>query len=207
MRIILVVTGTLAFFFMSCFQTPTKKLPIIGNHEIVGNDTIYHQISNFEFINQDSIYINNRTLSNNIYLADFFYTYCPSVCPKVKSQMLRIHDKFQNNESVKLISFALDPKRDNVPNLKLYSENLEISNDKWHFLSGNKDEIWELAEEFLVSVREDPEEPGGIFHSGKILLIDTNGYIRAFANGTIENEVDKLMTSIEILLKENENSL
>ena len=116
--------------------------------------------------------------------------------------MIRIHDEFDNEIDLKMISFALDPKRDNVEHLKSYSQNLGIDNSKWYFLTGKKDDIWDLAEGFLISVREDQDEPGGIFHSGKIILIDKNGHIRGFANGTEEKDVNKLMSNIQLLLKE-----
>jgi len=156
---------------MSCSNSDIATLPIIGNYEVIENDTIFPKISEFNFLNQDSILVSNKTLSKHIYIADFFYSYCPTICPKVKSQMIRIHDKFEKEDGLKIISFALDPKRDNV--------------------------------DFLISVREDPDEPGGIYHSGKIILIDKNGHIRGFATGTDEKDVNKLMSNIKSLLKEH----
>ncbi len=188
---------------MSCSNSDIATLPIIGNYEIIENDTIFPKISEFNFLNQDSILVSNKTLSKHIYIADFFYSYCPTICPKVKSQMIRTHDKFEKEDDLKIISFALDPKRDNVEHLKSYSQNLGIDNNKWYFLTGNKDKIWSLAEDFLISVREDPDEPGGINHSGKIILIDKNGHIRGFATGTDEKDVNKLMSNIKSLLKEH----
>lgn len=191
-----------AFFLFSCLDKKVQILPKIGNYQIEGNDTLYHKIPHFEFLSQDSNLISSQTLSRSIYVADFFYSYCPSVCPRVKSQMLRIHDKFNNEEKLKLISFALDPKRDDVENLNSYAHKLGVDNSRWHFLTGNKDEIWSLAEEFLITVRDDPEEPGGIYHSGKIILIDSDGHIRGFANGTEEDDVNDLMKDIKSLLVE-----
>ena len=202
MKINSYVTLIIFVICTSCSDRNSDKLPIIGNYEIIGSDTTFHQISTFNFLNQDSNLISNKTLSDNIYVADFFYSYCPTICPKVKNQMIRIHDKYEGEEDLKLISFALDPIRDNVEHLKAYSQNLGINKDKWYLLTGEKDEIWDLAEDFLISVREDPDEPGGIFHSGKIILIDKEGHIRAFADGTQKEEVNKFMKSIERLLDE-----
>lgn len=185
----------------SCKQAVDEKLPYIGLHTINERDTIYHKIPDFNFLNQDSISINNQKLSNHIYVADFFYSNCPTICPKVKNQMLRIYDRFQEESGLKLISFALDPIRDNVENLSLYSYNLGVNSEKWHFLTGDQFAIWDLADDFLISVQEDAEEPGGIAHSGKIILIDQEGHIRGFAEGTMENEVNRLMDDIDLLLK------
>lgn len=172
----------------------------MGFHSISQTDTIYHTIPEFEFVNQDSFVVNNDSLSDVIYVADFFYTNCPSICPQVINQMIRIHDRFIENESLKLISFALDPKRDNVERLSEYAKNLDVNNEKWHFLTGDKDQLWTLAEEYLIGVSEDDEEPGGISHSGMIILIDKDGHIRSFADGTIKEDVNELMLDIDLLL-------
>lgn len=192
----------IAILISSCAETKKQKLPYIGFHDINGSDTSFYKIPSFNFFNQDSVEINNEKLSNSIYVADFFYTYCPTICPIVKNQMLRIHDKFQDENSFKLVSFALDPKRDNIEHLNLYSNNLGVNSKKWHFLTGDRDEIWDLAEKYLISVKEDTEEPGGIYHSGKIILIDTEGHIRGFIEGTNEDEVTKFMKDIKLLLDE-----
>ena len=188
--------------WVSCAKKKQSELPFLGFHEINTQDTIYYQIPKFSFRNQDSVVIDNKHLSNHIYVADFFYTYCPTICPRVKSQMLRIYDKYKNEDKVKLVSFALDPKRDDVDHLNLYAKNLGVASNKWYFLTGDKEKIWDLAGQFLISVRADKDEPGGIFHSGKIMLIDPNGHIRGFAEGTLEEKVTILMEEIDLLITE-----
>lgn len=89
--------------------------------------------------------------------------------------------------------------------LLFYAQQLGVENKKWHFLTGDQMEIWALAEKYLTSVRKDAEEPGGIYHSGKILLIDSKGHIRGLANGTDIEAVDEIMIKIEILLKETKD--
>jgi len=196
----------LSLSFFSCENNTRKKLPYIGERIIQKGDTIYHTIPTFKFLNQDSLVISEKDLDQVIYIADFFYTYCPSVCPKVKNQMLRVYDKYRNDDRVKLVSFALDPKRDTPQVLKKYAENLGIKGRQWEYLSGDQDEIWTLAESFLISVSHDKEEPGGIFHSGKIILIDQNAHIRSFADGTNPNDVDAFLKDIDILLKDFDES-
>ena len=179
-----------------------KTLPYIGERIVENGDTTYHRIPSFEFSNQNGIAINNESFSDGIYLADFFYTYCPTICPIVISQMQRLQAEFRNESKVRFVSFALDPKRDNVERLKEYSQQLQVDQKKWHFLTGDKETIWDLAEDFFVSVAEDSEDPGEIAHSGKIILVDSQGHVRAFAEGTDEDDVTELIEDVKFLLKE-----
>ena len=193
----------LAFSLLSCQEKQQpKSLAYIGQHEIKDEDTLYYQIPPFSFLNQDSILINNKKLSDRVYVADFFYTNCPTICPIVTNQMLRIYDQYEGKQQLKLVSFVLDPKRDNVENLKSYAENIGVKNEDWYFLTGDKDRIWELAEKFFVSVAPDPNDLDEIAHSGKIILVDKAGHVRGFAEGTSEEEVNSFMSKIDLLLRE-----
>ncbi|MEM1328504.1 MAG: SCO family protein [Bacteroidota bacterium] len=193
-----------SFMLSACTQEKIEQLPYIGFHQVNGKDTIHYTIPAFTFYNQDSLPIDNNDLSGSIYLADFFYTSCPSVCPKVQNQLLYLYDHYEKKSKVKFISFALDPKRDDVANLKDYADNIGASDGRWHFLTGDKFKLWELAEAYLISVRQDEEEPGGIYHSGKIILVDELGHIRAFADGTKAEEVEDLIAKIDLLLSRKE---
>ena len=187
----------------SC-QTPgvDEKLPIIGRYEVVGGDTIQHEIPNFEFINQDSAIVTNSDLDDFIYVSDFFFISCPSICPKVKKQMLRIYDKYKDNPRLKLVSHSIDPKRDTPEKLKQYASNLEVDTDKWIFLTGDKDAIFDIADEYFVPAFEDPDAPGGFDHSGKIMLVDTERHIRSFGEGTDPEDIDRFLKDIDKLLAE-----
>lgn len=197
-----ILTVLSILILVSCAKSKQQKLPYIGHHEITNGDTVFYQIPSFSFLNQDSLEINDDSLSKYIYVSDFFYSYCPTICPKVKNQMLRIYDKYATEDQLKFVSFALDPKRDDVEHLHSYAKKLGVSSDRWHFLTGGQTEIWDLAAKYLISVKEDKEEPGGIYHSGKILLIDSEGHIRSFAEGTEEKEVNTFIQDIDLLLKE-----
>jgi len=185
----------------SC-QRDREPLPILGRHDINGVDTIFHKIPDFKFINQDSIYIENKDLENYIYISDFFFISCPSICPIVKKQMLRIYDKYKDNSKVKLISHTIDPKRDTPEKLKKYASKLKIDDNKWMFLTGDKGEILDIADDYFVSAFIDPDAPGGFDHSGKIILTDTKRHIRAFAEGTDPDDVDQFLKDIDKLLNE-----
>jgi protein SCO1/2 len=193
--------------FSSC-QENERRLPIEGPREVQagisgGADTLYHKIPDFAFVNQDSSVVTEDTFNDGIYVADFFFTTCPSICPIMKTQMLRVYEKYKGNEKVKILSHSIDPAHDTVAVLKDYAERLEVSGDQWHFVTGDKEEIFDLAQEsYMVSVLENEEAPGGVVHSGAFLLIDSRGRIRGHYDGTKAEEVDQLMVDMDILLKE-----
>lgn len=178
------------------------KLPFIGQHQYVNGDTILYKIPSFDLINQDEQVVNNESFKDHIYISDFFFTSCPSICPKVKKQMLRVYDKYEDDDIIKMVSHTLDPKRDNAEILKLYSSNLGVDTKKWMFLTGDKDELRELALKYFVAVVEDEEAPGGLDHSGKIVVVDKKGHVRAFAEGTDPDDVTELMKEIDVLINE-----
>jgi len=195
---LLVITIALS----ACYETDNTPLPILGVPEVIDGDTINHSIPPFTFITQDSVTITNESLSENIYIADFFFMSCPSICPKVMQQMLRLYNHYKDNNKIQFVSHTLDPKRDTPDRLKMYAENLEIDTKKWHFLTGDKDLIYDMAEAYFVAAYEDAEAPGGFNHSGKILLVDTKGHIRAFAEGTDPEDVDDFFKDVDKLLLE-----
>jgi protein SCO1/2 len=185
----------------SCQQEANvQPLPYLGQHEINGQDTVYHTIPDFAFVDQDSNLVTNATFEGKIYLADFFFISCPTICPKVKKQMLRIFDQYKGNDELMLLSHTIDPKRDTVGRLKSYAQNLGVDNGQWRFVTGEMDEIYGIADDYMSIAKEDPNAPGGFDHSGWILLIDKTGHIRSFADGTDPEKVDRLLTDIEWLL-------
>jgi len=196
----------IAFFLLAILILQSCKeertLPIIGRTHVIDGVTVQHQIPEFSFTNQDSIVITNQDLDDYIYIADFFFISCPSICPKVKKQMLRIYDTFKEENQVKLVSHTIDPKRDTEQALKLYAQNLNVNTDKWMFLTGDKDQLFNQADEYFVAAFEDSDAPGGFDHSGKILLVDKDRHIRAFCDGTDEDSVTEFLKDIKFLLDE-----
>lgn len=190
--------------FTSCNQED-KKLPILGPKEVAANtsDTIYHTIPDFSFTNQDGNEVTGETFKGKVYVSDFFFTTCPTICPVMKLQMLRIYETFKGNPKVKFLSHSIDPVHDSVPVLKDYAERLEVNSNQWHFVTGDKEAIFDIAQtSYLVSALEDESEPGGVVHSGAFALIDAQKRVRGYYDGTNEEEVDELIKDIEILLKE-----
>ena len=187
-----------------------KPLPYLGPIEVVNDttngqstivDTVWHTIPAFSFVDQDSNMVTNSTFAGKIYVADFFFTTCPSICPKMKEQMLRIYNRYIDNDTVALLSHSIDPKHDTVGTLKAYADKLGISSSKWHLITGDKDEIYKMATYYFIAVEEDPRVAGGYAHSGGFLLVDKEGHIRGHYDGTRPEEVDELLLDMEKLLR------
>ncbi|HMP29811.1 MAG TPA: SCO family protein [Saprospiraceae bacterium] len=186
------------FIVFSCKDNTT--LPYLGQTVTLDGVTQNHTIPDWKMFNQDSIEVTNKSLAPYVYVADFFFTSCPSICPRVAKEMLKIHDEFKDDPNVKIVSFTLDPKRDTPSKLKLYGDNLGIDHDKWWMLSGNKDTTLTLASSYFVAAFEDDSVPGGFDHSGKIILVDHQGHIRSFSEGTDPSETPRLIKDIKKLL-------
>jgi protein SCO1/2 len=192
----------LAVFAMSCSQD--KKLPFLGPKTVsASGDTVYHQIPAFNFLNQDSVIISEKDVAGKVYVADFFFTTCPTICPKMKTQMLRIYERYKERDDVRLLSHSIDPDFDTPSVLKDYAARLHVTSPKWNLLTGDKAKIYQLGQKsYLVSAQEDPAEAGGFVHSGAFILVDKNRHVRGIYDGTVEAEVNHLLEDIENLLKE-----
>ena len=202
------------WLFTACSSPIEKKLPVFGErdiviHEIDGKkvvDTLYHSISDFSFVDQDSALVTQETFKNKIYVTDFFFTSCRTICPIMKTQMLRVYDTLKNNPDVLILSHTIDPEFDTVALLHDFAQRLGVSSDKWHFVTGVKDSIYNLAQRsYFATAMEDKSEPDGFIHSGAFLLIDKERRIRGKYDGTNENQVNQLIADIAILQKEYEN--
>jgi protein SCO1 len=187
-----------------------QKLPYLGEPTITSHeengaliaDTIFPTIPAFSFTNQDGKQVNDSTFNGSIYVADFFFTTCPTICPKMKAELLRVYEAFKNEPRVKILSHTIDPEHDSVAVLSEYASRLQVSSEKWNFVTGDKDSIYTIAEYYLCSAEEAPGEPGGYIHSGALVLIDHQKHIRGMYDGTKPEEVDLLIKDIPILLRE-----
>jgi protein SCO1/2 len=191
-----------------------KKLPILGRKDIketevngkITYDTIYHKIADFSFIDQDSNEVTNATFQNRIYVADFFFTTCPTICPIMKTQMLRVYEYFKDNDQVMFLSHTIDPDYDTVALLHDFADRLGVSSTKWHFVTGQKEAIYEIGQlSYMVTAMEDENAPGGYLHSGAFILVDKDRRIRGMYDGTSDDDVDRLIKDIPKLLKEYEH--
>ena len=200
MRNALRMFAALVLLGLGCSR-PEEPLPILGEKIIENGDTIYHTIPDFAFIDQDSQVVTNETFKGKIYVADFFFISCPTICPKVTKQMLRIYKHFEDDDRVALLAHTIDVKHDTIPRLKDYATKLGVRTDKWHFVTGDKDAIYGIADDYFSIAIEDPDAPGGFDHSGKIILVDDKRRVRSFADGTDPESVDRLIADMEKLLR------
>ena len=206
-RLFFAVCLPLSIFLVSCGNgsLPNQSLPIIG--ERLGftpsGDTIYPTVANFSFINQDSQTVTNADFEGKIYVVDFFFTHCPTICPKVTAQMLRVHDRFKDSSMVLLLSHSIDPKNDTIGRLKEYATKLGVVAPKWHFVTGERDSIYGIADDYFSIAKESPDAPGGFDHSGRLILVDKKRRIRSFCDGTDAKDVDRFMKDVQTLLAEH----
>ncbi len=209
-RLIPLLSFSLLLLLFSCNSAP-KKLPILGNREPVEKiidgktvvDTVYQTIPAFSFIDQDSVIINNDSLNGKIYVADFFFTTCPSICPIMSKHMLSIYEKYKGNKEVEFLSHTIDPKHDTIPVLKKYANKLGVKGNQWHFLLGDRDVVYKIAKDgYMTFAAQDSTVPGGITHSGYFLLIDKEKRIRGAYDGTDITQVEQLKKDMDVLLGE-----
>ncbi len=181
-----------------------KKLPFLGPKEVgKQGDTLYHKIPNFKFLNQDSLWVSQKDMAGKIYVADFFFTTCPTICPTMKTQLLRIFDKFAEDDRVRILSHTIDPEYDGVRVLKDYAKKLNITSPRWNLVTGKKSDIYRLGEKsYMVTAQEDANEEGGFVHSGAFILVDQNRHVRGIYDGTKEEDVNHLIEDMTLLLKE-----
>jgi protein SCO1/2 len=199
--------SAIGLLFSSCTTEQDKPLPIFGERDVVGTDTVYHTIADFKFIDQDSAVITNDTYKDKIYVADFFFTSCRTICPLMKTQMLRVYDSIENDPDVLLLSHTIDPEYDTVGLLHDFAGRLGVESNKWHFVTGNKEDIYKIAQtSYFATAMEDNAEPDGFIHSGAFLLIDKQKRIRGKYDGTKEADVNRLLEDIKKLKKEDEKS-
>ncbi len=185
--------------FTSC-STKEQRLPIYGQREVNGTDTVYHKIAPFKFVDQDSAFVTNDTYKGKIYVADFFFTSCRTICPIMKTQMVRLYELTKDMDDVMLLSHTIDPEYDTVALLHDFAKRLGVESKRWHFITGVKDSIYKIAQtSYFATAMEDKTEPDGFIHSGAFLLIDKQGRIRGKYDGTKEEEVNRLVGDIKKL--------
>ena len=207
--------SSICFFaaIIGCGQRDSnQKLPILGSREPVSKvvdgktvtDTVYHRIPDFQLLNQDSMLITSHAFDNGVYIANFFFTHCPSICPTMQRNLLKVYDQYKGDERVRFLSHSIDFRYDSPSVLKAYATKLGVTNDQWQFVTGSKADIYGLADHYMVYTKEDSSVPGGYDHSGYFLLVDHDKHIRGAYDGTDDMQVQLLFKELAILLKEYE---
>ena len=200
-------------FVFSCGNEVKQErvLPILGQRDVeykVVNgeekaDTLYHTIPEFRYLNQDSVPIKSETMKGKIWISDFFFTHCPTICPPMTSQMKRLNNNLSDlSGEIQFMSFSIDPERDTPSRLREYINAHEISALNWYFFTGNEQATHRLGiESFLVHAGTDDTQPGGFAHGDIFTLVDREGHVRGIYHGTEQEDVDKLEKDIRKLLE------
>ncbi len=198
--IILFILG-LALLWSSCNDGPLRTLPIYGptNEETKAS----HHVQPFSLIDQNGDTVTNHTFDGKIYVADFFFTTCRSICPVMSTQMERVAAKYASNPEVLLISHTVNPEYDTPAVLKEYADMHHAVSGKWFFVTGDKKHIYDLARTSYLSIASKGDGgPDDFIHTQNFALVDKDKRIRGYYDGTDSTDVNRLLTDIDLLLQE-----
>ncbi|MBI1184192.1 redoxin domain-containing protein [bacterium] len=189
-------------FIASC-KFGGNTLPYMNIERVEGADTVFNKIPDFSFTNQNGEEINKQSLKGKVYVADFFFVSCPTICPVMAKNLKKVYERFGNNDKFMILSHTIDPRHDSVEVLKNYANRLGVAAPAWQFVTGKKDEIYQIGYDFYMATIEedDSEGSGGYLHSGGLILVDSKGRIRGVYDGTNEAQVGQLISDLSILLK------
>lgn len=195
-----------SLFLFACQPAVEEKkflLPIIGEKHLSNTDTIYHTVGGFTLTNQFGESVTEQTVKNKIYVADFFFATCQSICPQMSKNMVDVQKAFEQDDDFLILSHTVNPLHDTVDVLNKYGISYNAKKGKWHFLTGSKKDIYQLAQhDYLVNALEDDGSAEGFIHSEFFLLIDKQGRIRGVYDGTDKIQVNKLIADITLLKTE-----
>ena len=183
---------------------PALLLPVYGPKKTVAqNDTVYHTIADFALTDQYKETITQRNTEGKIYVANFFFATCQSICPVMTTQLTRVQKQFKEDKDVLILSHTVNPMHDTAEVLLEFATKYGALKDKWFFLTGSKKSIYDLAKNsYLVNAVEDDGTAEGFIHSETFLLIDKQKRVRGIYDGTDSLQVDKLMGDLNVLKKE-----
>jgi protein SCO1/2 len=193
---------------------PSKTLPIFNpadvNPELVDSTVQYvekyHKIDDFSFTNQNGKTITQKDYEGKIYVADFFFTTCGSICPVMSRNMIEVQKAFLNNPKVMLLSHSVTPDIDSVPVLKKYAIKHGVADSKWNLVTGDKKEIYTMARKSYLAVKlGKPDELYDMVHTENFVLVDSQRRVRGFYDGTKKEEIQKLIADINWLLEDDKN--
>ena len=209
-----IVFSVVAISSFNYVQSQEKKLPIYSpsmvSDELVEEDLRYvkkyHRISDFSLLNQNGNNVTHDNYKNKIFVADFFFTTCPDICPIMTGNMLYLQENLKDT-SVMLASFSVTPKIDTVEVLKEYSTLKGVDDSKWNLMTGDKKQIYDLARKSYLVAKAIPDGKNhGMIHTENFVLVDRDKRIRGYYDGTNIEDMDKLLDDIQILIKSYENS-
>lgn len=209
-NLILILVAFVVFiyaFFIYDKNKPARYLPIYGEKTYESRkgktDTTYHTIQNFQFTDQDGKTITQETFKGSIYVTDFFFTTCHSICPIMSNQMEKVYTKYKGNGEVKFLSHTVDPEIDTVEQLKAYAIKHNADASQWMFVTGNKKDLYAIARTgYLLNAEQGDGGPDDFIHTQNFALIDKDKHIRGFYDGTDSTDMYHLIQDIDLLLAE-----
>ncbi|WP_422861911.1 SCO family protein [Flagellimonas sp. W118] len=205
--VLLGLSAVIIYLFYNALQ-PKKMLPVFQPSMVdqsLVDSTLhykrkYHTISDFDLINQNGEKITQKNYKNKIYVADFFFTTCPTICPIMTKNMVQIQNSILNDTDVLLLSHSVTPAIDTVAQLKKYAVEKGVIDSKWNLVTGDKKQIYELARKSYLAVKNDGDGgPYDMIHTENFILVDKERRIRGFYDGTNKEEIEKLLSDLEIL--------
>jgi protein SCO1/2 len=186
-----------AYALLNLYQKKAGQLPVFGESK-------NHRISNFHLTNQEGKQISVAEWDNKIVVADFFFTHCPTICPKMTMSLKKIQEQYNAGTEIFLQSFTVDPERDSAVQLEKYCNQYKIDNSNWSLATGDKKEIYKLARNsFMIVATDGDGGPNDFIHSEKLVLVDKQKRIRGYYDGTSDKEVNQLINDIKKLQNEN----
>ena len=205
------ICSSLFFILFSCdrndvelpyYNSPSFD-PIFLNHDDSVEKLVSHKIEDFVLVNERGNYFGSKNLQGTVHVANFIFTSCTHICPKMTTNMVEVERKFKNNSDVNLVSFTVTPWLDSPDVLKRYKEEFTLNSKNWHFLTGKKNEIYTLARKSYFAEEEIgfTKDSADFLHTEHFLLVDKNFRIRGIYNGTLSLEMEQLIKDIDILKK------
>lgn len=192
-----------ALFMVYQSNLNVHKQPVLPYYGPEQGNGEPHYVSTFNLINEDSVMLTEKAYKGKIYVADFFFTTCLGICPIMTEGMIRVHRAYKDNPDIMILSHTVDPEHDTPSVLKRYAKNRDIDTNKWHFVTGDKKQIYDLARySYLVDATEGDAGPNDFVHTENFALVDKEGRIRGYYDGTDSTEVSKLIKDIKLLLTE-----
>ena len=209
--IVLFVLSAIIISIMYQVLKPEERLPVyqpsMVNNELVDFEVQevrkYHTISDFSLVNQNGDTITEDFYDDKIYIADFFFTTCQTICPIMTDHMLKLQEKLKNDPEVLLLSHTVIPKADSVPQLKKYALEKGVDSEKWNLVTGDKKQIYDLARKsYLAAKSEGDGGPFDMIHTENFVLVDKEKRIRGYYDGTDPEAIEELLHDLEILKSE-----
>lgn len=196
------VVPVIVYSLVSWYQNKYEKLPVYNSSD--KNENLLTQLSSFNLLNQDGRKLNKDDWDNKLLVIDFFFTHCPSICPKLTKALKEVKSNFNKENFLQIASFTVDPERDSSAQLRKYSAQFNLNTIQWNLITGAKKDIYKLARNgFKIIAADGDGGPDDFIHSDQIVLVDTQKNIRGYYEGTNPDEIKRLITDINKLKNEN----